>query len=324
MNKVPLLLTAGILTAVAPLSAAWELVDDFEGDSSNPAFTYVVALGSRESPTFNFLTDPLDAENTVLWIDPETYGTEWTNVYATWPLPSSIAEESVGTYYFRYYVTASDAMGFAVGLTDVPYAEEGDPPVPTAPSEWADFESAVALGNRFGPWDGSYVTTDYTWEVGTWYEIWGVITNATGVLDDKTEWYIKAPGDAEPVHVPIPDGNGGYFDSALFRNGTTDPLISFIWGVNAGSPTAPKNGVPSYIDDIYVTTNGKDLTSPVSGSTQTWGGFPVQNGYVDTGSFFGTIYLHPSNPSWVYAYSLNKWVWFPDPGDNGGWTYIVR
>ena len=104
------------------LSANWEKIEDFEGDPSNPDYTYVVALGERDSPSFNFLPDPSGADNTALWLDPETYGTAWTVVYVNWVLPSVLPEGSKGTFCLRIYSEA-DSEEKAVALVEAASAK---------------------------------------------------------------------------------------------------------------------------------------------------------------------------------------------------------
>lgn len=329
MNTTTKLLFLASGGASLTATAAWEKVEDFEGDPGTPAYTYVVALGSRDAPTWNYLADPLDSSNTVLWLDPETYGTEWTNVYVNWTLPTPIAENSVGTFYFKYYLTASDAMGPVVGLTDIPLASDGTTGDPIQPTGWPAFEAAVGVSGTggFAPRDaGAYVTTDYVFEAGKWYHIFGVVYNNAGAVDDETKWYIQGPDDAAPVHVPVPDGGGGYFDTSLFRNGTTDALIGFYYGVNAGSPNAPQNGVPSYVDNLFVDVSGENLTIPDAGSgAPTWAGYPVRpDNYVDTGDWLGWIYLYTGSEI-IYSVSLNNFIYMSEPAPgSGGWGFVYN
>jgi hypothetical protein len=314
-----------ILLLAAPiLEAAWTAIETFEGDPANPNYTYVATLGSRETPTFNFLPDPAAGDNTVFWLDPEAYGKEWMVIYANWELEEPIREGSTGTLYFRYYVEESNSTGPIVGFTDVPYAEDGDG-IPTQPTGWESFEPALALGgSAFNPRDGgAYVATEYVFQTKTWYEIWTVVNNREGVFDDDTKYYVKGPGDTEPVHVPIPDGSGGFFDTALFRNGTTDDLIGLFYGILAGNPNSPQTGVPSYTDDFYIDVTGENLTTPDGvggGGTMTWGGIPVTNGFVDTGDWLGWLAIHETG--FVYSFLLSDWIYFSDPGNGGGWAYF--
>lgn len=315
-----------LFLAATSMEAAWNAIETFEGDPANPKYTYVAVLGSRDTPTFNFLADPADGDNTVFWLDPEAYGKEWMVVYVNWELEEPLKEGSIGTLYFRFYPEESNSTGPIVGLTDVPYAEDGDG-IPTQPTGWESFEPAIALGgSEFNPRDGgAYVATEYVFQTKTWYEIWGVINNAEGVFNDETKWYAKGPGDTEPIHVPIPDGSGGFFETALFRNGTTDDLIGFYYGILAGNPNSPQSGVPSYTDDFYIDVTGENLTTPegVGGPGETtWGGIAVINGKVDTADWIGSLDLVGTS-SFAYSYSLDDWLFFPDPGNSGGWAYFT-
>ncbi|MFO7726199.1 MAG: family 16 glycosylhydrolase [Oceanipulchritudo sp.] len=70
-----------------------------------------------------------------------------------------------------------------------------------------------------------------------------------------------------------------------------------------------------------ITLSGIESTLNESPS---WGGWPVTDGYVNTDSWLGWLYI-PNDP-WVQSLSLDKWIYAPEssvtPG--GGWIYIPR
>lgn len=61
-----------------------------------------------------------------------------------------------------------------------------------------------------------------------------------------------------------------------------------------------------------------------NGGGDTWGGLPIVDGYVDTGSWLGWIQL--TETPYVYSLTLNGWLYFPEPETDapGAWIYILR
>jgi chitodextrinase len=59
-------------------------------------------------------------------------------------------------------------------------------------------------------------------------------------------------------------------------------------------------------------------------SASSWAGFPEDLGYVDTGDWMGYFFT-PSQP-WLWSFSLNKWLYAPDPGSDpaGAWGYFLK
>ncbi|NDV61720.1 right-handed parallel beta-helix repeat-containing protein [Puniceicoccales bacterium CK1056] len=56
-----------------------------------------------------------------------------------------------------------------------------------------------------------------------------------------------------------------------------------------------------------------------------WGPYTVDsNGYVDTQSWLGWLYI--DNSGWVYSVTLGKWIWMAEPVSmaNGAWAYFPR
>jgi hypothetical protein len=56
-----------------------------------------------------------------------------------------------------------------------------------------------------------------------------------------------------------------------------------------------------------------------------WGPYEVDgNGYVDTQSWLGWIYV--DDEDWVYSFSFWKWIWLAEPAsvEYGAWAYVLR
>jgi hypothetical protein len=324
MRLPPFIFSLAVAVSAASITfAEWTLIDDFEGDPGSPKFTFTVNLGSRESPVFNYGEDPVvGSSNTVFFADPFTYGTEWTDMWVNWPLPEPIDEGAIGTLFFRFYSPAANSMNPVLGLSDVPVSYDETTNNPNRPLGWADYEAATGLIPTLGVRNGgSYVTTDGADEIGVWWKVWVVVDNE----NDWATYYVESVNQDQTL-VQIP-AEGGPYDEALFRNGTTDPLVGFVYGINAGDPNAPNSGIPMWIDDVYVDTTGENLSDPTATTgVSMWGPFEILEGnYVNTGNWYGWIYLVP-NTGWIWCYDLNAYIFTPEPAEDatGNWSYIPR
>jgi hypothetical protein len=78
------------------------------------------------------------------------------------------------------------------------------------------------------------------------------------------------------------------------------------------------------IDTATITFS--DIAGYIEGTGgASWAGFPVgDQGYVDTGSWMGFLYVQ--QPPYVYNVFLNNWMYIPEESvtENGAWTYIVN
>lgn len=306
-----------------PAFADWNLIEDFEGDPQNPDYTYLVTLGNRESPNFVYEEDPTDASNTVFVCDPTTYGTEWTVTYMNWVLDTPIADGTTGTLYFRVYGIANDSLPIVVGLSDVePEFTDG---VPTQPTGFDSYGPQARIFPTLEPRDGgNYATTTAINTYQDWYHVWMVIDNA----NDETTFYVQGPNDTAPVHVPIPDGAGGTFDTAIFRRDAGD-LIGLMYSTNANNPTSPYTGTLSYSDDYYIDPNGQNLTIPTSSTAKGPGIFSdydlLPGNWVDTGDYMGSVWLDYYPTIWINR--LQNWGYVSEgDGDpsTGKWVYIYK
>lgn len=319
------------LTLIGAASADWTLIDDFEGDPNDPAYSFVVTLGSRSTPEFRYEDDPeLGEANTAFFCDPVSYGTEWTNVYLNWTLPEAIPDGAVGTFFFRFYIEATDGTGMLPipGMTDVPYLFDENLQEPTQPSGFGAYEPATIVGgtNLQVRDAGAYVVTEKLLTPQVWYKLWAVVDNE----NDWATYYIQGPDDSTPQHVLVP-GTGGPFDNALFRNGTTDPLVGFMYAVNAGDPLAPRSGIPTWMDDIYYDASSANLEDPTTDSASFGPGdlsdYEVDSqGWLFAGNaetdakWFG--WVNVTHYPWVYVLDVQKYVYFAS-GTNG-WTYSPK
>jgi len=63
-----------------------------------------------------------------------------------------------------------------------------------------------------------------------------------------------------------------------------------------------------------------------TGADPTWAGWPVVDGWVNTGSFIGWLYVDGGNPDWVRSLSLDKYIFLPESsvGNGGAWVYTPK
>ncbi|NDV62885.1 glycoside hydrolase family 16 protein [Puniceicoccales bacterium CK1056] len=57
---------------------------------------------------------------------------------------------------------------------------------------------------------------------------------------------------------------------------------------------------------------------------ESWAGYPVVEGVVDTGDWLGMLYV--GHRPWIWSYSLEGWMYLPvsHVGSSGAWVYVVR
>ena len=55
-----------------------------------------------------------------------------------------------------------------------------------------------------------------------------------------------------------------------------------------------------------------------------WAGYPIVDGYVDTGAFLG--WLNISADPWIWSLSLNKYIYLPEEfvAEAGAWSYFPQ
>lgn len=66
------------------------------------------------------------------------------------------------------------------------------------------------------------------------------------------------------------------------------------------------------------------IEATISGEPEpTWAGYPIVDGWVDTGDWLGWLYV--DFDPWIYSHTLKNFMFFPDePDANGAWMYVLR
>ena len=149
-----------------------------------------------------------------------------------------------------------------------------------------------------------------------WYEIWMVVDRSEGIL----ETYYRRMGS----DVIVSNGS-----SDFSKPDFGDRFDYFYWS-SISSPTFhdPEFGRTAwFIDDIYIDTSGRNLTSPsgVQQPDRLWSGYAVYDGQVNTLDWLGWLSLQ-ADSNWAWSYGLENWLYFPEPDENesGGWAYIGK
>ena len=320
MNKIKLI-TLGGLVSLFSLSALaeWTMIEDFEG-----AVYEDFDLNKRFAPQGDIYLsgfDPVNAANGHYYADPGPQVDGANNqVWNAITLPTPVEEGATATIKYDLYFFSTGPYNLNIGLSDNPVVidellskENGQM---LEPNNYGSFESQAAWGNANGAVNvrngSGFTITDTLYPVGEWFTFYHVIDNA----NDVTYFYIKSAADSVPVPVPLPDS--AY---ALFRNGTTDPLITWTF-VSAGSNDGPIDVF--LLDNLQIDTTGVNLDGGTHVGGSFWAGYPYfdEAGNVDTGSWLG--FINVASGDWVYVYSLATYVYLPEEfvSSSGSWAYV--
>lgn len=318
------------------LSANWLLVEDFEDTTIEDIF-YVNRFPPQGQVFLRGdgqgLEDPMDPANGFLSIDPgpPVRGLN-NNVTVAIPLPVPLENGQVGTLRYRLFLFDNNSLNFNIGASAVPVTIDPDRSLEFGvlstprPGAYSAFESQVGIGARFSLRSGNtFQQSPISVPVGEWVTIFHVIDNGA----NTTEFYFRTEGMAEPQVIPAFDGSTEF----IFRNGTTDPLVTFM-AVFAGNGPVLVDFI--LIDDILWDPTGKNLEDgPITvpervqpGIQRFWANFQVDADWmVDTGFFMGELYVR--HAPWVYSYRLEEYIFVPEElvetGNQGGaWAFVLE
>jgi hypothetical protein len=223
--------------------AEFILIDDFESYTLGPINGQSDGSGTWVAGADDHVVLEANSTNQAL----DALGNDGANAYNDDP-NVVIPDGSVGTVFFRVLKGGDDVIGHVVwGLSDV-----------ATPGAWGDYEAAVgdrSAGNGFagGSLDardgGTYTTLT---EIGSneWINLWMVTDNAADTIQ------VYAQSDVTfPTQTLLEDDGGN--TTFAFRNGTTDPLVSFL------VRTSTDHDTPYLLDDIYVDASGVNLVNPI-------------------------------------------------------------
>ncbi|NDV60900.1 formylglycine-generating enzyme family protein [Puniceicoccales bacterium CK1056] len=123
-------------------------------------------------------------------------------------------------------------------------------------------------------------------------------------------------GNADEWNDTIPEGGfdervlasgGSFFDNPVFTGATSTKSV-----VSSGGGQFSQRG-------FRVTS-----TQPIDGSVSSWRGWTIVDGYADTGSWLGWLWI--GNDPWLWSPRLGGWLYSPADGvsETGGWVYVPR
>jgi hypothetical protein len=291
--------------ALIPLSAAWQLVENFESGNLD---AWEIHLAQPESSyTWMIGPDTVDSTNNVAYVSP---GLNPDNrVCPQINLPITAGDGETLTLYFRI-MSFGPNKDVNFGVTDTPQE--------LIAQSWGEFEAQLYIknaGTGIGVRNGSVVQDwDLTYSHNVWYEYWIVMRNNVGVEADTFDVYMRG-GSEFPQQQLVAQ-------AANFRNGTITGLTKFMLIAYYGSEASPLGADPVAFDDIHVAA-GQVLSTPGEASN-TWAGYEeLASGWYDAAGLLGMVY--PVG-DWVYVLSLGKFIYLPESHVTaaGAWTYIIK
>ncbi|MFO7725926.1 MAG: hypothetical protein R6V45_10290 [Oceanipulchritudo sp.] len=318
------LLPLTCLTATVSLTAVadWTLIDDFETKRGIEDYNIRLKFDGQGDILIDQF-DPQDPDNWVYFADPGPSRDVGGNnqIWNSMTLPEPVPADGKATLKYRMYFFESGPFNVNLGLSDTPVEiDESLPPEEgqmLAPNDYSDFESQVGWtdkgiitvrnGNGFSD-------TVVPIPVGEWTTLYYLIDNEL----DRTQLFYQGESMDEPELVELVDGSTDF----IFRNGTTDPLVTFTV-ISAGSNSGPVSVF--LLDDIYYDPTGFNLDgAELPEGPASWAGYPVINeaGDADTGDWLG--WVSALSDPWIFVYSVGNFFYMPEEEvtDSGAWTYI--
>ncbi|MEX0332000.1 MAG: hypothetical protein AB3N64_11305 [Puniceicoccaceae bacterium] len=317
MNKIKLTTLCGLVSLFSVSAfAEWVLITDFEGAVYDDFDLYKRFAPQGDLYLSGF--DPVNAANGHYYADPGPQVDGANNqIWNGFTLPTPVAEGETATLKFDVYLYSTGPFNLNVGLSDIPVSiddtlskENGQL---LEPNNYGSYESQMGIGETLNARNGSgFTNTGVFSPVGEWFTLYYVADNA----NDVTYFYYKTAAMSVPTAIPLPDA-----PFALFRNGTTDPLVTFTI-TSAGSNSGPIDVF--LLDNVYIDTTGPNLDGGTHVGGEFWGGYPLfdESGNVDTGDWLS--FINVASDPWIYVYNLSTYVYMPEDyvSGTGSWAYV--
>jgi hypothetical protein len=242
MNKTQLLSTIGLLGSLATSQAAWSLLDDFEsytaGELTAQSSSWYEVSGMNEA------TVVVDGANKYF-----LQGTT-NNSHTVFDNGSTlIADNAIGTYFFRAYMPSATHGGTAIS-----------PSSTTDNDGWGDGKAIIRFGNN--PTNETiYAYNTPTYDAltdgtanaqtvsGAWYNIWVLVDNQTTERDYDV--YIQSNDDSGYSTQTLVGSDLG------FRTNVPDGSLESLFFRSA------LNGTGVRYDDLYIDSTTHNLANPV-------------------------------------------------------------
>lgn len=237
MQRTTALFCAVIGGLVATSQADFVLLDDFESYST----------GAITSQSTNWSAGAIN-DATVGSASGNQYLVQGTvnNAHTIFDNGSTlIADESIGTYFFRAYMPSATHVGASISPIDA--ASTGD--------HWNDGKAIIRFGSNpvntriFGYNNPSYTTLSTSSESGSWYNLWVLIDNTTG--NRNYDVWMQSDDDATYATQTLVGSD------LAFRQGTADGDLQSLFFRSA------LNSTTAYFDDLYIDSAAHNLINPI-------------------------------------------------------------
>lgn len=348
MKRTLLLIIAPALLGYSMATAEWTKLGNFETDPESEGWHLTHARGDVGHMVH--ATDPLNANNKVLYVESGGYGvTDVNTTFASRTIDPINPGDTV-TLYWRYYQEGA-SNSFHLALTPTAKRFDEAQQAYDEPSQWGNLETIYRIGQpadldetsirdsnrypRLGVGDTPESFVPFVHEDGVWYEMWKVVRNTSTPLDDNYSLYLRGGEytditllNVEQINYSVVELTGDYPTSAWFRNGTSQPLVTLSIITESGWVNEPYGGEVWYIDDVYM-TSGEVLSTPDGvGETDPvpmWNGYAVlENNIVNTGDWMGLVTIYALDSNWAYSHRLSQWIYVGSSETDGGWLHIMR
>lgn len=152
----------------------------------------------------------------------------------------------------------------------------------------------------------------------------GTVLDAIGVSDeqgDDISMYGTLMGGSDVLY------NGQFEPLLVFRDSGDMSLYNTVT-VNFGAPDEYIGVFAANGMEVQASSFDMDpTTGPTFGTANpsrgdSWMGYPVMDGWADTGDYLGMVYVVEA--PWIYVYDTMSWMLAPNDGgtDMGNWVYL--
>jgi hypothetical protein len=309
MKLFPIVLPLTVLFVAHSAPAAWQLMNDFEGENDLQAIEVQTPLTPNSTAWTLFqLEDPVDPSNKAMYLESGDYGITFADTHAILTLPGAGIDIGYsGTLYFRiledgnnnnWHVSLSDE-NVGVVWQRLVNTMRGSEPGPVQIHSASVYLHAVP---------------QLVLERARWYQFWMAVDTLTSTY----EVFVQGPDDTQPRALTLATQDATSI--ARFRRVPATALKYMIISTNSGSPITPNEGNLFYFDDIYFSA-GKNLSNPL-----TSGGSPQPQPILEfLAEKYNSLQAVGDAQGWYFSPALGTvwvdasgWFWWPEFGQQPG------
>ncbi len=185
---------------LAPASAAWVKVDDFESYDSGDALDDLSTWSANDTAHSTVVTDPDDAGNLAGRVSRSSYHDDWAETSLG---ANGIADGTTGTLYLRvrrhngsFALGLNEGSAGAVSVTDARYGF-GDLTIETWAEYWIVFDNAADTIDVYKLGDGEAVQTQIVNDAAFSNSVSGTLDTfvsyqlqwSTGSTEERRNWF---------------------------------------------------------------------------------------------------------------------------------------